>query len=600
MDIALTISNRQISPGVVNLFQFENGTTTLNFTLDSYMYGEVNLRNYKAYAVTSINGSVDMTELVATYDASKDKLTLSWDVKEFTLLEAGAILYQIVFKEATASGLPEEGENTGVFYSYKGIIINRESIDGDNEISAKYPTILKQWLDRMNAMADLYDAGVVYMNYGETIAPADRLAGRLYFQYTDALNTKGQFEDDKGNILSDPDVVHNVGNETIAGTKTFTTSPKVPTPAANSNDTTVASTAFVNNAVGGVLKNTATGTDSLTLLGTKATQEKSTNVGVGAAAVGSKAAAFGYNANAYGGNATAIGANSSAVSGSTALGSEVSASNNFATAIGYKITASGQYSVAIGNDTTASDSYSMAIGYCANATASDAIQIGVGTNSTANTLQVATYTLLDMSTGKIPAERITGFLPLAGGTLTGKVTGTDLNLSGNIYGVSDDGRIIIGSGTSWSKGGHLALSGKGYSDNGGGFNLVATDGTTRREFIGKLDGGMSWNGIDISAMGMPSGVYKGLTLGSSGSTYTAPADGWLVLSKQSGGSGKYVHMYNPNTGIAGKVNSNASHGMIACLPVKKGDVITIDYTASGTTEFFRFIYAEGAKHLATE
>lgn len=246
MDIALTISNRQISPAVVNLFQFENGTTTLNFTLDSYMYGEVNLRNYKAYAITSINGNIDMTELVANYDASKDKLTLSWDVKEFTLLEAGAVVYQIVFKEANTSGIPDEGENTSVFYSYKAILINRESIDADNEIAAKYPTILKQWLDRMNAMAELHDVGTVYMKYGESILPADRLAGKLYFQYTDTLNTRGHFEDEKGNILGEYDVVHLVGNESISGEKTFTISPKVPTPAAGDNSTKIATTAFVN------------------------------------------------------------------------------------------------------------------------------------------------------------------------------------------------------------------------------------------------------------------------------------------------------------------------------------------------------------------
>ncbi len=402
MDIALTISNRQISPAVVNLFQFESGTTTLNFTLDSYMYGEVDLRNYTAYAVTSINGSVDMTELVATYDASKDKLTLSWDVKEYTLLEAGAILYQIVFKESTASGIPEEGENTGVFYSYKAVIINRESIDPDNEISAKYPTILKQWLDRMNAMADLYDAGVVYMNYGESIPAADRLAGRLYFQYTDSSNTRGQFEDDKGNILSDLAVVHNIGDETIAGTKTFTMSPKVPTPAVGDDSTKTATTAWVNAKAKDYVKSV-----------NGSTPDENGNVQV--------------------------------------------------------------------------------------ADAESANKDGKG-NVIADT-----------------------YLPLAGGTLTGKVTGTDLNLSGNIYGVSDDGRIIIGSGTSWSKGGHLALSGKGYSDNGGGFNLVATDGTTRREFIGKLDGGLSWNGEAIVRL-----VAEQKPTSSNGCTwYRKYSDGWV-------------------------------------------------------------------------
>jgi hypothetical protein len=44
----------------------------------------------------------------------------------------------------------------------------------------------------------------------------------------------------------DANVVHNSGNETIGGAKTFTTSPIVPTPATTDNSTKVATTAWVN------------------------------------------------------------------------------------------------------------------------------------------------------------------------------------------------------------------------------------------------------------------------------------------------------------------------------------------------------------------
>mgnify|MGYP003293296468 CR=1 FL=1 len=204
MDIALKLENRAINPAVVNLFQFENNTTTLNFILDSYIWENSDLRNYKAYAITSINGIIDYTELEMTYDEDTDKLSLSWLVQDYTLSEKGAITYQIVFKEKTIeSNAGEEEVNTAVWYSYKAIIINRESLDGDNHIVANYPTILKQWLDKLDELAGLMATGIIYIPYGETINPADRLSGRVYYQYTDAYNITGRFEDHEGNILID-------------------------------------------------------------------------------------------------------------------------------------------------------------------------------------------------------------------------------------------------------------------------------------------------------------------------------------------------------------------------------------------------------------
>lgn len=598
MDIALTLSNRQISPQVVNMFQFENGTTTLNFTLDSYMYGEVNLRNYKAYAVTSINGNIDMTELVMNYDASKDKLTLSWNVKEFTLLEAGAVLYQIVFKEATASGIPEEGENTGVFYSYKAVLINREVIDGDNEISAKYPTLLKQWLDRMNTMADLYDAGVIYMNYGESILPADRLAGRLYFQYTDTLNTKGQFEDDKGNILSDPDVVHLFGNETIGGQKTFTTSPKVPTPATDSNDTTVANTAFIKNAVKGALTNTATMSGALTILGTASNWSKSVNVGSNSSVAG--------------------------VEG-TAVGSSADAANSGA-ALGYGANSTGIASTALGAGTIASAVRAIAIGSTAQATAEGAIQIGSGTNSTSCTLQVGGYTLLNTSTGLIPADRISDlsskYLAKSGGAMTaykaiyrdvsdsylalyggtGNNDGAQLDLCGanhtSMPGVfqlharnadidfvlrgrpdgmllwdtkyvlnnsftmtTDGGAIMLTAGTSSTGGAYLRMYGKDHSSGQGTFHIAASDGTTSKVLKGTPDGDLTWNGKPIVVL-----VAEQKPTSANGYTwYRKYSNGWV----EQGGITTFA-----------KHNSNSSKENTVSLPVEMAD--TQYYVAAPT------------------
>lgn len=200
MDISIKISNRELNPAVVNFFQFENETTTLNFTLDSYLYGQVDLRNYTAYAITSINGDIDMTELVKTYDAAEDKLNLTWDVQEYSLRQEGAITYQIVFKEDI-----KDGENTAVFYSYKGIMINRGSVDADNHITANYPTILKQWIDRINELATEFGTPIHYIMFGEDMPLSERMDGRIYYQYDNVENTYGHFEDHLGNILSEFD-----------------------------------------------------------------------------------------------------------------------------------------------------------------------------------------------------------------------------------------------------------------------------------------------------------------------------------------------------------------------------------------------------------
>lgn len=193
MELTIT-NNREIKPYKVAVKQFESETTTLTFTRDSYMYDQVDLRNYKAYAVTSIGGAVDMTEL--TYEIVGGKLVITWVVQENTLRQAGNITYQIVFKENA-----DDGEGTGVFYTYEALLQCSESIDTDRPIAANYPTILKQWLDLINNLSGTISAGIVYMGVGETLPVESRLAGQVYYQIEDAETYVGHFEDYLGNKL---------------------------------------------------------------------------------------------------------------------------------------------------------------------------------------------------------------------------------------------------------------------------------------------------------------------------------------------------------------------------------------------------------------
>ena len=102
------------------------------------------------------------------------------------------------------------------------------------------------------------------------------------------------------------------------------------------------------------------------------------------------------------------------------------------------------------------------------------------------------------------------------------------------------------------------------------------------------------NGYDTNEASFPSNKYIDLTLGASGSTYTAPTDGWLHLRKVITATSQFAQF---NTGIC-IMNSQAStigYPVNLLLPVKGGTVTTIYYDAAGTTELFRFIYAEGSK-----
>lgn len=134
----------------------------------------------------------------------------------------------------------------------------------------------------------------------------------------------------------------------------------------------------INSSASGDLKNTATGSNSLTILGTATAQSSATNVGKSATATNANATSLGTSARATGGGSTAVG-KSSLASGNT----------------------------------------SVALGAVAEATAQGAIMLGGGVNSEAQTLKVALrssstqatdeasglFTLLQ-SNGTIPAGRL--------------------------------------------------------------------------------------------------------------------------------------------------------------------------------------------------
>ena len=100
---------------------------------------------------------------------------------------------------------------------------------------------------------------------------------------------------------------------------------------------------------------------------------------------------------------------------------------------------------------------------------------------------------------------------------------------------------------------------------------------------------------------MPSGVYSNLTLGPSGSSYTAPANGYFYLRKLTGSTGHvYCAMYSGSLSDIQHCSNGTVADEITCmLPVKKGTSVGINYTATGAVSHFRFVYAVGSESEAS-
>lgn len=107
--------------------------------------------------------------------------------------------------------------------------------------------------------------------------------------------------------------------------------------------------------------------------------------------------------------------------------------------------------------------------------------------------------------------------------------------------------------------------------------------------------------IKMAHNAMPSNTYIDLTLGASGSTYTAPADGWFYVNKIAGADWHYVTITNTSkvsTGYSDWRSDYRTSPLTPMLPVQKGDVVVIEYNATGATQAFKFIYAQGSESEA--
>ena len=634
MDIAITVSNREIKPAVINFFQHENQTVKLNFTLDSYMYEEVDLRNYKAYGVTVQNGFVDMTELEMNYDSADDKLMLSWEVQEYSLRQVGAINYQIVFKENA-----DDGENTAVFYTYKGIMINRGSVDGDNHITANYPTILKQWLDKIEELAGTMEAGIIYIPYDETIPVSDRLAGRIYFQYTDSYNTEGRFEDHEGNELNLSAYLPLSGG-TMSGILGFTNDGvNVRKNKDNSNlvisggvDTSSSTLKLngKNSSDKGFVLSANDGSSKVDLQG-------STSGGLTwggknvVRTINNTTANESGNVNIDVGVKTVNGLTPDSAGDVTVSTIKANGSDSFSQVRGGASVSDGARLNVFGKDYAENPGDFALI---ANDGSNSKSLIGkpngdlswdgnpIVTCSTAGTILNKGTTIIRQESNSLYTQifggdtykngaylRLNGKDEASGGSfvlstgngsenksLIGKPDGTLTWNGGNVltnfyYNATDDSLVNINGGSQTSTGASLNLYGTSSAYQGI-FHLISRDDAgSEAHLIGYPTGNLTWKGKSHTSWSMPGTRTVNLTTTDKAvTTFTAPADGWYCIKMTTTTRDYNLYIVNTTTGVG--MNAAALGGeSYACCPAKNGDTVKI--YRNGTVNYCRFVYAYG-------
>ena len=190
------------------------------------------------------------------------------------------------------------------------------------------------------------------------------------------------------------------------------------------------------------------------------------------------------------------------------------------------------------------------------------------------------------------------------------------NTDGTLKNTSWNSNIVgIRTFTSGSGSYDLLIDGSGftidqcYYDNDNNFNTNA-NGIMNQTLIGTIrltSGAISdfnvktaFHALDyndseyIAHQAMPSDRYTNLTLGSSGTNYTAPADGWFFLNKAASAASQYIS-FNISTLQCVCYATAGGQNLLLYIPVSKGKSVGCWYSAGGTTGTFRFVYANGAK-----
>lgn len=220
------------------------------------------------------------------------------------------------------------------------------------------------------------------------------------------------------------------------------------------------------------------------------------------------------------------------------------------------------------------------------------IQIATGQETEVNIRNdiesIVPYTLFDSKYSE--AKQYNASWVLRGSTLSKSVYPTAYEAALVEYNseVADGTTVELPSGGSYTK--------RGVS---GGITVKLSTDETVTEYDWKLDTVAETLTVPTlnGSEDLLSDRYDDLELKASGSTYTAPANGWFWIQKLSSSTGQYLTpvIKDSNGNIKYTLTSQptaAGYDAEILAPVSKGDVISIGYSVGGATKSFRFIYAK--------
>lgn len=98
---------------------------------------------------------------------------------------------------------------------------------------------------------------------------------------------------------------------------------------------------------------------------------------------------------------------------------------------------------------------------------------------------------------------------------------------------------------------------------------------------------------EITGFSFPSSKYVNLSVASSGSTYTVPADGWLFFSIN--GNANYSYATCTTSSMSYMLQCQSNYNSCTIIPIKENEPFTISWGNSAKVSALKFIYAHGAK-----
>lgn len=123
----------------------------------------------------------------------------------------------------------------------------------------------------------------------------------------------------------------------------------------------------------------------------------------------------------------------------------------------------------------------------------------------------------------------------------------------------------------------------------GGFVLGARNNTPENMYriVGSTSGECTWCNIALGVLGYPSSSFIDLELGSNGSTFISPYDGWVELSAL---AAKSLQLYNKSCNDFWTAQHTTIDSPISVyLPVSYGDVIQYYYVLTTLSRFRLYI-----------